>query len=342
MMFLVMLVLFGLVWALSTTAHAQTTLAQVRERGSLRCGIDGDLPGFSDLDASNRMSGFDADFCRVIAAAVFGDAEAVTFVPVTNQERFRALQDDLIDVLIRNTTWTSSRDTQERLNFVQTTFYDGQGILARADRDISSLADLAGGSVCVTQGTTTERNLADSFAQVGVDYTAIIFVNTTLAARALERGLCDAFTSDRSALPGLRARFENPQDFVILDDTLSKEPLGPSVRHGDDQWFDIVQWSVNATIQAEEWGVRSDNVVFAAENTAYTVVRQFLGEEGNLYETLGLDPLAARTIVAQVGNYAEIYNRHLGPGTPTEIPRGLNQLWTTAGGILYNPPFSPR
>ncbi|MDZ7703021.1 MAG: amino acid ABC transporter substrate-binding protein [Trueperaceae bacterium] len=324
-----------------TTAYAQTTLEQVRARGSLRCGVDGDLPGFSDRDPSGRMTGFDADFCRVIAAAVFGDAEAVTFVEVTNQGRFQALQDETIDVLIRNTTWTSSRDTRLELNFVQTTFFDGQGILARADRNINRLADLAGGSVCVTQGTTTERNLADSFAQAGVDYTAIIFIDTTLAARALEQGLCDAFTSDRSALPGLRARFENPQNYIILEEALSKEPLGPSVRHGDDQWFDIVQWAVHATIQAEEWGVRSDNIVFAAENTVYRSVKLFLGEEEGLYEDFGLGRFAMRDVIAQVGNYAEIYNRHLGPDTPTEIPRGLNRLWTE-GGILYAPPFSPR
>jgi general L-amino acid transport system substrate-binding protein len=316
------------------------TLKAIQARGKLICGVNGQLPGFSFLDPQGNFSGFDADFCRVLAAAIFGDATKVEFRPLTTQERFTALQTGEIDVLIRNTTWTLTRDSTELgLNFTVTTFYDGQGIMVPVDSGITTLKDLEGGTICVQKGTTTELNLADVMAANGVSYTPAVFDDINATYGAYAEGRCDAVTSDKSQLSSVaKGLLPKPDKHVIMDLTLSKEPLGPVVRHGDDQWFDIVRWSVFATIAAEEYGVSSANVDDMRSTSQNPEVKRLLGVEGEMGAKLGLSNDWAYNIIKQVGNYEEIYNRNLGPDTPTFIPRGLNSLYTK-GGVLYSPPF---
>ncbi len=314
------------------------TLAAVQARGVLICGVNSQVPGFGYIDADGNFSGIDVDYCRALAAAIFGDSTKVEFRPVTAAERFTALQSGEIDVLSRNTTWSTVRDTELGGNFTATTFYDGQGMMVRAGEGITTLADLAGGTICVQTGTTTELNLADVMAAAGIAYTPAVFedADSTFAAYAEER--CDAVTTDKSGLVSRRTVLEDPSAHVILDVTMSKEPLGPMVRHGDDQWFDIAQWTVFALISAEEFGVTSANVDAAKANPSNPEVARLLGNEGDLGLKLGLSNDWAYNIIAQVGNYEEVYNRSLGPDTPTYIPRGLNSLYTE-GGLLYAPPF---
>ncbi|MEJ5239972.1 MAG: amino acid ABC transporter substrate-binding protein [Anaerolineales bacterium] len=315
------------------------TLKAVQARGKLVCGVNGQLPGFSYIDSQGNWSGFDADFCRVLAAAIFGDATKVEFRPLTTQERFTALQTGEIDVLIRNTTWTLVRDTDLGLNFTVTTFYDGQGLMVRKDSGFTKLEDLNGATVCVQKGTTTELNLADAFSTAGLQYTPATFEDINQTYGAYAEGRCDAVTSDKSQLSSVaKGALPDPENHVILDVTLSKEPLGPVVRHGDDQWFDIVRWAVFATFFAEEKGITSANVDQVKASAADPEVKRFLGLEGDLGPKLGLSTDWAYNIVKQVGNYAEIYDRNLGPNTPTYIPRGLNSLYSQ-GGLLYSPPF---
>ena len=315
------------------------TLTAVQSRGNLICGVNGQLPGFSFLDPEGNFSGFDADFCRALAAAIFGDPSKVEFRPTTTQERFTVLQTSEIDVLIRNTTWSLVRDTELGLNFTVITFYDGQGIMVPADSGIASLQDLEGGTICVQKGTTTELNLADVMATEGISYTPAVYddVNATYGAYAEDR--CDAVTSDKSQLSSVaKGLLPDPDNHLILDLTLSREPLGPVVRHGDDQWFDIVKWTIFATIAAEEYGISSANIdemVGSAENPEF---RRLLGLEGDLGLKLGLTNEFAYNAIKMVGNYAEIYDRSLGEGTQTFIPRGLNSLYSD-GGVLYSPPF---
>jgi general L-amino acid transport system substrate-binding protein len=315
------------------------TLQAIQERGRLICGVNGQLPGFSFLNPDGTYSGFDADFCRALAAAIFGDASKVEFRPTTTQERFTVLQTGEIDVLMRNTTWTEVRDTELGLNFTATTFYDGQGIMVPADSGITTLQDLAGGTICVQKGTTTELNLADVMATNGIEYTPAVFDDVNATYGAYAEGRCDAATSDKSQLSSVaKALMPDPDNHVIMDLTLSKEPLGPAVRHGDDQWFDIVRWTVFATVAAEEYGITSANAEEMLGSTENPEFRRFLGVEGDLGLKLGLTNDWAYNVVKLVGNYGEIYERNLGEGTPTYIPRGLNSLYTD-GGVLYAPPF---
>lgn len=315
------------------------TLQTVQARGNLICAVNGQLPGFSFLNPDGTYSGFDVDFCRAVAAAIFGDPEAVEFRSTTTQERFTVLQTGEVDLLIRNTTWTLARDTELGLNFTGTTFYDGQGIMVPADSGITSLADLEGGTICVQRGTTTELNLADAMATEGVSYTPAAFDDVNATYGAYAEGRCDAATSDKSQLSSVaRGVLPDPDAHVILDVTLSKEPLGPAVRHGDDQWFDIVQWTVFATIAAEEYGITSENVMEMVDSSDNPEVLRLLGVEGELGSRLGLSNDFAVNVISAVGNYGEIYDRNLGEGTPTFIPRGLNSLYTD-GGLLYSPPF---
>jgi len=315
------------------------TLKAIKARGKLVCGVNGQLPGFSFVDPQGNWSGFDADFCRVLAAAIFGDATKVEFRPLTTQERFTALQTGEVDVLIRNTTWTLVRDTDLGLNFTVTTFYDGQGIMVRKDKGYTKLEDLNGASICVQKGTTTELNLADAFSTAGLNYTPATFEDINQTYGTYAEGRCDAVTSDKSQLSSVaRGALPDPENHVILDVTLSKEPLGPVVRHGDDQWLDIVRWAVFATFFAEEKNITSANVDQVKASTANPEIKRFLGLEGDLGTKLGLSNDWAYNIVKQVGNYAEIYDRNLGPNTKTYIPRGLNSLYTN-GGLLYSPPF---
>ena len=315
------------------------TLAAVQERGNLICGVNGQLPGFSFLDPEGNFSGFDADFCRALAAATLGDASKVEFRSTTTQERFTVLQTGEIDALMRNSTWTLTRDTELGLNFAGITFYDGQGIMVPVDSGITTLADLEGGTICVQKGTTTELNLADVMATEGVNYTLASFEDVNATYGAYAEGRCDAATSDKSQLSSVaKGLLPDPENHVIMDLTLSKEPLGPVVRHGDDQWFDIVKWVIFATMAAEEYGVTSANVDDLKSTSENPEIKRLLGVEGDLGLKLGLSNDWAYNVIKQVGNYAEIYARSLGEETPTYIPRGLNSLYSD-GGILYSPPF---
>jgi len=314
------------------------TLKAVQARGNLICGVNGQLPGFSFLNPEGQFSGFDADFCRVLAAAIFGDPSKVEFRPTTTQERFTVLQTGEIDVLVRNTTWSLTRDTELGLNFVATTFYDGQGIMVPRDSGIATLKDLEGGTICVQKGTTTELNLADVMATEGVSYTPAVFDDINATYGAYGEGRCDAVTSDKSQLSSVaKGLLPNPDDHVIMDITLSKEPLGPVVRHGDDQWFDIVKWSAFATFAAEEYGVSAANVDDARSTSTNPEVKRLLGLESDMGLKLGLTNDWAYNIIKLVGNYAEIYDRNLGPDTPTFIPRGLNSGYMD-NGLIYSPP----
>jgi general L-amino acid transport system substrate-binding protein len=313
------------------------TLATVQDRGVLNCASNAALPGFANLEADGSYTGFDYDFCRVVAAAVLGDSEAVEVRPTTATERFPVLQSGEADVLIRNTTWTISRDTSLGFDFQPTTFYDGQGMMVREDSGITTLEDLEGGSVCVQAGTTTEKNLADVFRKLNINAETIVFPDNPSTTAAYDEGRCDGLTTDKSGLVAVRTQTNNPDEHIILDATMSKEPLGPLTRHGDNNWGDIVMWAVNCTINAEELGIDSTNVdEFLGSDDP--VVLNLLGVEGDLGQAMGLENDFCVQIIRQVGNYAEIYERNLGPDTPTYVPRGLNSLYTE-GGLLYAPPF---
>jgi general L-amino acid transport system substrate-binding protein len=311
------------------------TLAQVLERGTLICGINGGLAGFSVLDAATgETTGFDADFCRAVAAAVLGDPEAVDFRALNADARGPALQSREIDVLIRNTTWTVTRDSDWGL-FAPTTFYDGQGMMVRSADGITSLADLEGATICVQTGTTTELNLTDVLGSAGISFTPQTFGEIEGTYSAYDEGTCDAVTSDRSQLIAQRTTLSNPDEHVILEEVMSKEPLGPVVPHGDDAWFNIVKWVVFATFAAEELGITQDNVaeMVGSDNL---VIARLLGSEGD--KGLGLDADWVVNVITAVGNYGEIYDRNLGPSTPFDLDRGPNSLWTE-GGLLYSPPY---
>jgi general L-amino acid transport system substrate-binding protein len=318
-------------------------LATVQSRGNLICGVNGSLPGFSFLDDSGETVGFDADFCRAVAAAVLGDPDAVEFRNLTADQRGPALQTGEVDVLIRNTTWTVSRDTAWGL-FAPTTFYDGQAIMVHADVGATTLEDLAGASICVQTGTTTELNLADATRDLDPAVTTVTFADIDPTYQAYEEERCDAVTSDRSQLVAQRTGFANPDDHIILDDVLSKEPLGPVAPLGDDAWFNVIKWVVFATIEAEELGIDSTNVADTAASSDNPVVQRFLGvtpEGAEPFESgLGLDADWVVNVISGVGNYAEIYDRNLGPSTPFALERGLNSLWNSEeGGLLYAPPY---
>ncbi|MCA9989454.1 MAG: amino acid ABC transporter substrate-binding protein [Ardenticatenaceae bacterium] len=326
--------------ATDTTVPAPTgdTLTAVRDRGVLKCGGNQSVPGFGYINPdTNEFEGFDIDFCKAIAAAVLGDATKFELRPTTANERFPVLQSGEVDVLIRNTTWTISRDTSLGFDFSPTTFYDGQGMMVRKASGITSLEDLAGGTICVQSGTTTEKNLADVFRALGIEFEPKVFPDADTTREAYDTGSCDGFTTDKSGLVSQQILLSNPEDHIILDETMSKEPLGPLVRHGDNNWGDIVMWTVNCTIQAEELGIDSGNVdSFLGGDDP--VVQNVLGETGDLGLAMGLDADWCYQVIKQVGNYGEIYNRNLGPDTPFNLPRGLNELWQN-GGLLYSPPF---
>lgn len=312
-------------------------LQTVLDRGTLICGINGGLPGFSNLEPDGSYSGLDVDFCHALASAIFGDPEAVEFRQLSTQERFTALQTGEVDVLFRNTTWTLSRDTAAGLDFGPTIFYDGQGIMVRKDLGATMLEDLEGGTICVQSGTTTELNLTDQFRARGIDFDTVVFEDIDPTYNAYGEERCDAVTSDKSQLLARRTTLPTPEDHVIMDVTMSKEPLGPAVAQGDSQWRDVVSWTVYATIQAEEFGINSENVDTFLE-TEDPAIKRFIGSEGELAADLGLPADFTVQIVRSVGNYGEIYERNLGPDTPFDLARGLNSQWTE-GGLLYSPPF---
>jgi general L-amino acid transport system substrate-binding protein len=316
-------------------------LQTVKDRGTLICGVNGSLAGFSVLDATtNTWSGFDADFCRAVAAAVFGDASKVEFRALSAGERSTALQAGDVDVLIRNTTWTVNRDTTWGL-FAPTTFYDGQGMMVNTTKtDATTLEELEGATICVQSGTTTELNLTDQMRARGVNFTPQVFTEIDPTYAAYTEGRCDAVTSDRSQLVARRTGFANPADHVLLDVVMSKEPLGPVVPFGDEDWFNVVKWVVFATFQAEESGITSANVSQMLTSTD-PVTKRLLGvqpDTGTLASDLGLSDDWVVDVISAVGNYGEIYDRNLGPSTVFNLDRGPNRQWTD-GGLLYSPPY---
>jgi general L-amino acid transport system substrate-binding protein len=312
------------------------TLDQVKQRGSLSCGANGQLPGFGLPDAQGNWTGFDVDYCRAIAAAIFNDPTKVKFVALTAKDRFTALQSGDVDVLIRNTTWTSSRDSQLGLNAGATNYYDGQGFIVRKALKVNSALELSDASICVQQGTTTELNLADYFRANKMKLKSVAFAQLDEALKAYDSGRCDAFTADASALYSVRMKFTKGDDHVVLPEIISKEPLSSFVRHGDDQWFDIVKWVHFAMVNAEEYNITKANLdeQMKSENPD---VKRLLGTEGNFGEQLGLTKDWVYRIVKHVGNYGEVFERNLGQNTPLKVARGLNALWTK-GGIQFAPP----
>lgn len=322
----------------------ESLLTSVQADGSVVCGANDAVPGFGFTDEDGSFSGFDIDFCRVVAAAVLGDAEAVEFRPLAAADRFTALQSGEIDVLIRNTTWTATRDGAEGAAFATTTFYDGQGMMVRTG-EYDSIDDMGGTTICVLSGTTTELNLASRFNAAGLSFEPLSFEDNDVLREAFIASQCDGWTSDNSQLAAVRSAYPEadggPEALTILDETFSKEPLGPAVRDGDSAWFDAVNWAVLATIQAEEWGITSENVDDFLESENPEILR-FLGvtPAGSEAFDPGLDLPAdfAYQVISQVGNYGEIYERNVGPDTALGLERGFNALYTD-GGLLYAPPY---
>lgn len=319
------------------TASA-ATVDDVKARGNLNCGVSTGLVGFAAPDANGNWEGFDVSVCRAVAAAVLGDASAVEFTPTTGQTRFTALASGEVDVLARNTTWTFSRDVDLKFTFVGVNYYDGQGFMIPKDLGVSSANELDGATVCIQTGTTTELNLADFFRTNNISYEPVPIETNAEAQQQYLAGACDVYTTDASGLAATRATFENPGDHVVLPEIISKEPLGPLVRHGDDNWGDIVRWTLNALITAEELGVTSANVAEMAAGTNNPEINRLLGTEGNLGEQLGLDADWAQRAIAAVGNYGEIFEANIGEATAIGLARGLNAQWTN-GGLIYSPPF---
>ena len=328
------LVLAATFWSQAATAQ---TLKTVTDRGMVSCGVSQGLPGFSSPDDKGNWTGLDVDICRAIAAAIFNDPTKVKFVPLSAKDRFTALQSGEIDLLSRNTTWTLSRDTSLGANFTGVTYYDGQGFLVKKSLKVNSALELNSASICVQTGTTTEQNLADYFKGNNMKYEVIAFGSADETVKAYESGRCDVFTADVSQLFAERLKLSNPADHNVLPEVISKEPLGPMVRHGDDQWFDLVKWVLFAMIDAEELGVTQKNVDDMAKSDKPEFKRVF-GADGNLGEQLGLTKDWVSRIVKAVGNYGESFDRNVGAGSKLGIARGLNQLWNR-GGIQYAPPI---
>ena len=304
----------------------------IKDRGYVICGVNQELPGFGYLNPEGEFAGFDVDFCKAIAAAVFGDATAVEYRPLVAAERLPALQTGEIDVLLRNTTWTLTRDTANELDWAAVNFYDGQGMMVRRETGFKTLEEMEGATICCTTGTTTEMNLSDAFRMRGVEYTPLLFESTQDTNTAYEEGRCDGETSDKSQLAALRSAMADPREHVIINVTMSKEPLGPLTAHGDNQWNDVVRWVVWGMQEAEEQGVSSENVdqMLASDNP---LIKRLLGVEGEMGTSLGISDDFMVHVLKAVGNYEEVYMRHLGP-YGLDIPRGPNELWIN-GGLIY-------
>ena len=324
---------------LTAGAAVAATLDDVKARGNLNCGTNTGLTGFAAPDASGVWEGFDIGMCRAVAAAVFGDPTAVEFTTTTGQTRFTALASGEIDMLSRNTTWTFTRDVDLKFEFVGVNYYDGQGFIVPKDLGVSSAKELDGATVCIQTGTTTELNLADFFRSNNISYEPVPIETNAEAQQQYLAGACDAYTTDASGLAATRATFEDPDAHVILPEIISKEPLGPLVRHGDNEWADIVRWTLNALIVAEELGVTSANIDQLASSPGDNPeINRLLGTEGDLGELLGLEADWAVNAIKAGGNYGELFEKHIGENTPIGLARGLNAQWTD-GGVLYAPPF---
>ncbi|KZY52786.1 amino acid ABC transporter substrate-binding protein [Sulfitobacter sp. KE29] len=333
-------VIFGAltVAGLAAGAAGAATLDDVKARGKLNCGVTTGLAGFAAPNANGEWEGFDVAVCRAVAAAVLGDKNAVEFVPTTGKTRFTALASGEIDFLARNTTWTFSRDTDLKFDFVGVNYYDGQGFMVPKALGVSSAKDLDGATVCIQTGTTTELNLADFFRKNNISYEPVPVETNAEGQQQYLAGACDTYTTDASGLAATRATFENPDEHVLLPEIISKEPLGPLVRHGDNDWGDITRWVLNALIAAEELGITSANIEEMTGNTNNPEVARLLGTEGTLGEMIGLDADWAKRAIMAEGNYGEIFAKNIGEETPIGLARGLNAQWTD-GGLLYAPPF---
>ena len=323
---------------LAAGAAAATTLDDVKARGKLNCGVSTGLVGFAAPDSSGNWQGYDVALCRAVAAAVLGDQNAVEFVPTTSKVRFTALASGEVDMLSRVTTWTFSRDVDLKFEFAGVNYYDGQGFMVPKALGVTSAKDLDGATVCITTGTTTELNLADYFRSNNMSYEPVPIETNAEAQAQYLAGACDVFTTDASALAATRAAFENPDEHVVLPEIISKEPLGPLVRHGDQQWGDIVRWTLNALISAEELGITSANIDELAKGTNNPEINRILGTEGELGAMFGLDAQWAYRAIKANGNFGEIFEKNIGENTPLGLSRGLNAQWTE-GGLVYSPPF---
>jgi general L-amino acid transport system substrate-binding protein len=319
-------------------AASAATLDDVKAAGTLKCGTNTGLAGFAAPDASGKWMGFDVALCYAIAAAVLGDAEAVEFTPTTGETRFTALASGEIDVLVRNSTWTFTRDVDLGFTFTGVNYYDGQGFMVPADLGVTSATELDGATICIQTGTTTELNLSDWFKANAMSYQPVPIQTNAEADQQFQAGACDAYTTDASGLAASRATYENPENWVILPEIISKEPLGPLVRQGDDQWADIVRWTLNALIAAEEYGVTAENAEELSTSSENPEVKRLLGAEGDLGAMLGLDNDWAKRAIQARGNYGEIFANNIGEGTASDIARGLNAQWTE-GGLIFSPPF---
>ncbi|CUI31229.1 amino acid ABC transporter substrate-binding protein [Cognatishimia activa] len=333
-------VIFGAaaIASVSAMAAAAGTLDDVKARGKINCGVTEGTLGFSSRDSTGRHQGFDVEFCRALGAAIFDDADAVEYVELSSKNRFTALSAGQVDVLYRTTTWTFSRDVDLKTSFVGINYYDGQGFMVPKELGVASAKELEGATVCIETGTTTELNLADFFRANSMEYTPLPVGGTTEAKALFEEGACDVYTTDASALAGVRASLKDPSAYLILPEIVSKEPLGPTVRHGDNEWEDVVRWTQNSLVAAEELGVTSANVAELAAGTDNPSINRMLGAEGNLCEMLTLAPDCFVKAIAATGNYGEIFEKTIGESTPIGLARGLNALWTE-GGLQYSPPF---
>lgn len=321
----------------ATSAAAQGTLERIKQRGHIICGASQGVPGFSLPDTNGEWKGFDTDTCRALAAAIFNDQTKTKYISLASKDRLTALQSGEIDVLSRTTTWTFGRDVGQGLNFTAINYFDGQGFLLRKKLNLTDLRGLNGASVCVTQGTTSELNLADFFRANGMKYEVVAFSALDETTSAYEAGRCDAYTTDLSQLASIRSKLKNPDEHMLMSEVISKEPIGPWVRQGDDVWFDLVRWTVFALINAEEFGITQANVsdMLKSPNPE---IRRLLGVESKFGESIGLTNDWVVRMVKAVGNYGESFDRHLGANSSLKLPRGPNRLWTQ-GGLQYAPPI---
>lgn len=325
----------ALATAFAGLAQADETLSAVQDKGFVQCGVSQGLPGFSNPDDQGNWTGLDVDYCRAVAAAIFNDSDAVKFTPLSAKVRFTALTSGEIDVLARNTTWTMSRDSDFG-EFVGVNYYDGQGFMVPTNLGVASALELDGAAVCTNTGTTTELNVADYFRANNLQYTVVAFEKADEVVAAYDSGRCDVYTTDRSGLAAQRTKLSKPDDHIVLPEIISKEPLGPLVRHGDSQWGDIARWTLNCMINAEEAGITSANME-EMKGSNDPNIKRILGVEGDLGSKLGLENTFCANVVAAVGNYGESYDRNVGPDTQLKLDRGLNALWSQ-GGVLYAPP----
>jgi len=336
-MFKKTMMIAAFIGSLAFSSAFASTLEDVKAKGHVQCGVSQGLFGFSNPDDAGVWSGLDVDLCRAVAAAVFGDAKAVKFTPLSAKERFTALASGEIDILSRNTTWTATRDTSLGLNFSVVNYYDGQGMMVPKSLGITTGLELDGANVCTNSGTTTELNITDYFRANGMSMNLVAFEKADEVIAAYGSGRCDVYTTDRSAVAAQRLKLDNPDDHMTLPEVISKEPLGPVVRQGDDQWLNIVKWSHFAMLNAEEMGITQGNVGSKRVSVTIPAVKRLLGTEGTFGEYLGVSNDWAYNIISQVGNYGESYERNVGPNTPLKLSRGVNNLWTN-GGLQYGPP----